>query len=170
MVMPSGQPDATPMSAPELDEFRRSLRRFVERELMPFERCAMSNAEREAIQRKAKDAGFWLLDVPESLGGQGLGLLGMSVFWHEISSTTAVPARDLNISATNMPSACRIANIDPNDAMILPHDANRRRIIFSERTGVGIRHDNDAVGDCLRLTRLKKNVHVSIAYRRRSPA
>jgi hypothetical protein len=73
--------------------------------------------------------------VPESLGGQGLGLLGMSVFWHEISRTTAVPARDLNISATNMPSACRIANIDPNDAMILPRDANPRRIRFSERTG-----------------------------------
>ena len=82
------------MSPLELDEFRRSLRRFVERELMPFERCTMSNEERETIQRKAKDAGFWLLDVPENLGGQGLGLLGMSVFWHEISRTTAVPARD----------------------------------------------------------------------------
>ena len=82
------------MSALELDEFRRSLRRFVERELMPFERRAMSSAERETIQRKAKDAGFWLLDVPENLGGQGQGLLGMSVFWHEISRTTAVPARD----------------------------------------------------------------------------
>jgi acyl-CoA dehydrogenase len=82
------------MSVLELDEFQRSLRRFVERELMPFERHAMSSAERETIQRKAKDAGFWLLDVPENLGGQGLGLLGMSVFWHEISRTTAVPARD----------------------------------------------------------------------------
>jgi len=41
--------------------------------------------------------------------------------------------RDLNISATNMPSACSIANIDPNDAMILPHDANLPRMTFSER-------------------------------------
>ena len=85
------------MSAPsmsELDEFRRSLRRFVGRELMPFERRAMSDAEREDIQRKAREAGFWLMDVPESLGGQGLGLQGMAVFWHEISRTIAVPARD----------------------------------------------------------------------------
>lgn len=82
------------MSVSELDEFRRSLRRFVERELMPFERRDMSEADREGIMRKAKDAGFWLLDVPEALGGQGLGLAGMSVFWHEISRTTAVPARD----------------------------------------------------------------------------
>jgi hypothetical protein len=41
------------MSTPELDEFRRSLRRFVERELMPFERRAVSSAERDSIQRKA---------------------------------------------------------------------------------------------------------------------
>jgi acyl-CoA dehydrogenase len=82
------------MSVSELDEFRRSLRRFIEREVMPFERRDMSEADREGIMRKAKDAGFWLLDVPEALGGQGLGLAGMSVFWHEISRTTAVPARD----------------------------------------------------------------------------
>ncbi len=82
------------MSISELDEFRRSLRRFVERELMPFERRDMSEADRDGIMRKAKDAGFWLLDVPEAFGGQGLGLAGMSVFWHEISRTTAVPARD----------------------------------------------------------------------------
>jgi acyl-CoA dehydrogenase len=91
MTAPSAQPA---MSASELDAFRYSLRRFVERELMPFERRAMSAADRAAIQRKARDAGFWLLAVPEELGGQGLGLSGMAVFWHEISRTTAVPARD----------------------------------------------------------------------------
>src|SRR3954452_24025432 len=91
MKAPSAQPA---MSAAERDEFRRSLRRFVERELMPFERRAMSETDHATIQRKAKDAGFWLLAVPEELGGQGLGLSGMVVFWHEISRTTAVPARD----------------------------------------------------------------------------
>jgi acyl-CoA dehydrogenase len=91
MKTPSAQPA---MSASECDAFRRSLRRFVERELMPLERRAMSAMDRAAIQRKTKDAGFWLLAVPEELGGQGLGLSGMAVFWHEISRTTAVPARD----------------------------------------------------------------------------
>lgn len=82
------------MLVSELDEFRRSLRRFVERELMPFERREMSPADRLGIMKKAKDAGFWMLDVPEALGGQGLGLSGMSVFWQEISRTIAVPSRD----------------------------------------------------------------------------
>jgi acyl-CoA dehydrogenase len=78
----------------DLNEFRRSLRRFVERELFVFERRPMTPDERADIQRKAEAAGFWLLDVPEQLGGQGLGLSAMSVFWHEISRTTAVAARD----------------------------------------------------------------------------
>ena len=43
--------------------------------------------------------------------------------------------RGLNKSATNIPSECRIASIGPDDAMILPHDANPGRIKFSERTG-----------------------------------
>jgi len=94
MVASSSQHNATPMSAVELEEFRRSLRRFVERELMPFEQGVMGNDEREAIQKKARAAGYWLMEVPEHLGGQGLGLSGMAVFWHEISRTTAVPARD----------------------------------------------------------------------------
>src|SRR5262245_30714519 len=45
------------------------------------------------------------------------------------------PASYLNMSATNIPSPCRIKNIDPNDVMILPHDANPCRIAFSERIG-----------------------------------
>src|SRR3984957_9780113 len=67
----SSQRDVSPISTAELEEFRRSLRRFVERELMPFERQVMSDTERAAIERKAKDAGYWLMDVPEHLGGQG---------------------------------------------------------------------------------------------------
>jgi len=42
----------------------------------------------------------------------------------------------LNRSATNIPSACRIANIALNDAMILSYDANLGRMEFSERTVV----------------------------------
>src|SRR5215208_2685935 len=38
------------------------------------------------------------------------------------------------MSATNSPSACGIANIALNDAMILPHHANPRRMDFSETT------------------------------------
>jgi acyl-CoA dehydrogenase len=94
MLTPSPSRDKALPTRAELDEFRAGLRRFIEREIMPFERRVMSNAERAAIQDKAKANGFWLLDVAEDLGGQGLGMLGMAVFWHEVSRTIAIPSRD----------------------------------------------------------------------------
>lgn len=94
MLMPSADRGVSLPTRAELNEFRANLRRFIEREVMPFERRTMSHAERQAIQDKAKANGFWLLDVPEELGGQGLGFLGMAVFWHEVSRTIAIPARD----------------------------------------------------------------------------
>lgn len=53
--------------------------------------------------------------------------------------------RDLNRSAANIPSACRIAIIVLNDAMILPYGANLDRMEFSERA--------DLVGPFNRLMR-----------------
>ncbi len=51
---------------------------------MPFERRA---DERRRTQRLFKIApampASWLMEVPAELGGQGLGLTGMSVFWQE---------------------------------------------------------------------------------------
>lgn len=94
MLTPSRQRSAPLPTDAELDEFRSNLRRFIEREIVPFERRAMGEAERRHVQTRARAAGFWLLDVPEEFGGQGLGYLGMSVFWHEVSRTIAIPARD----------------------------------------------------------------------------
>jgi hypothetical protein len=42
------------------------------------------------------------------------------------------PAPRLEQVGTNIPSARRIANIDPNDVMILSHDTNFCRMKFSE--------------------------------------
>nr|WP_274608774.1 acyl-CoA dehydrogenase family protein [Vannielia litorea] len=86
----------------ELASFRDMLARFVDRELIPLESKlgddeTLPAAERKAITAKAKEAGLWLLDLPEELGGAGLGALGMVVFWEEISRTTALPARDQSI-------------------------------------------------------------------------
>ena len=86
----------------ELLMFRDSIRRFVERELMPLERFVTIDGklppEHEAeAAAKAKAAGFWLMDVPEDLGGANLGLSALAIFWEEIARTTAVSARDHGI-------------------------------------------------------------------------
>jgi hypothetical protein len=62
----------------------------------------------------------------------------MSSFpWEPTRNNTSDSSRlrDLNMSAIKITGACRFAIVGPNDAMILPYDANRDRMEFSEGTG-----------------------------------
>ena len=68
------------------EEFRmmkETLRRFIDNEVIPIEREAYDGHEmvpevREKLQARARELGFWMLDVPEEYGGMGLGLLARS--------------------------------------------------------------------------------------------
>lgn len=94
--------DLTPHDAlpEELLQFRDSIRRFVERELIPLEHALGPNGmlppdTAADLRGRAEKAGFWLMDVPEEFGGQGLPLLALAVFWEEVGrSTVASWVRD----------------------------------------------------------------------------
>lgn len=82
----------------ELRMLKKTVADFVDRELIPIERDSMDGPVmksdvRAALERKAKDIGLWLLDVPREYGGQGLNLLGLAVVWEEMSRTIAMPPR-----------------------------------------------------------------------------
>jgi acyl-CoA dehydrogenase len=74
------------------DELRMMVdvvREFRERELMPLEQHFLTQGrftaeERDAIDAKAKAAELWALDVPEELGGQGVGELAMCLILEEL--------------------------------------------------------------------------------------
>lgn len=88
--------------APELSEFRDSVRKFVERELIPLETEMhdsekLSSAQKAQLRERARQAGFWMMDIPEELGGQGLPLEAMSVFWEEVGRTAALSSRDHDV-------------------------------------------------------------------------
>ena len=94
--------DLTPYDSlpEELLQFRDSIRRFVDRELIPLEHALGANGmlppeQAATLRETAKKAGFWLMDVPEEFGGQGLPLLALAVFWEEVGrSTVASWVRD----------------------------------------------------------------------------
>lgn len=78
----------------ELQIFRSSVRRFVEKELIPLEHEVgpdglLEEKKSEYVRDRAREAGLWLLDVPQELGGQGLSLLPLAVFWEEVGRSTA---------------------------------------------------------------------------------
>src|SRR2546421_10314277 len=82
----------------DLRMLKKTVADFVDRELIPIEQKTMDGPlmradMREQLERKAKDLGLWLLEVPVEYGGQGLRWLGMVVVLGELARTIAFPAR-----------------------------------------------------------------------------
>jgi acyl-CoA dehydrogenase len=121
------------MLSEELEEFRRMLRRFVDRELIPLERDGpLEGAAKAALQEKARGAGLWLLDVPEEYGGQGLGLLAMSVYWHEVSRTISVPSRDLSLFGPSVGPILLALNEEQKKSYLYPVIAGEKTTCFAQ--------------------------------------
>ena len=86
----------------ELRIFKQSLRRFVDAEMIPIEReTTLPGGEKlkpeyyERFCQRAKDLGFWKMDIPEEYGGAGFSVLARSVVETELSRTIALPARGM---------------------------------------------------------------------------
>ncbi|MEH7384219.1 acyl-CoA dehydrogenase family protein [Bacillus sp. JJ1521] len=81
---------------------QQTVREFVDKELKPMEaqflrneregRPGISKEEIKAIQRKAKDIGFWGINTPEEYGGANLGPLMTAIIDMELSRTV-IPMR-----------------------------------------------------------------------------
>src|SRR5690606_27392678 len=121
----------------ELVMFRDSVRRFVERELLPLEpRVDIDGklpAELEAAAaEKARNAGLWLLDVPEELGGAELSLLALAVFWEEVARTTAVSARDHSIFGPTVGPILMRLRGDLRETHLMPVLRGEKRACFAQ--------------------------------------
>ncbi len=83
----------------ELRMLQDNLRRYVNAEMIPYERESLDEQElkpafREKFQSGMKQLGLWMMDVPEEFGGPGLSLLAKSIVWQEFGRTVALPARE----------------------------------------------------------------------------
>ena len=86
----------------DLRLLQETVRRFVDKELIPLEGRSLDGAElkpeiEQHLIRRCKDIGLWQVDVPEEYGGQGLGLLARAVIWAELGRTVALPPRGVRI-------------------------------------------------------------------------
>src|SRR5438046_5429864 len=88
--------------AEELQMLKDTLRKFVDKELIPFEMHTIENMElkpdiRERLEKKTKDMGLWMFDVPEEYGGGGLGSLAQVLVWEQMCRTIVLPSRGRGI-------------------------------------------------------------------------
>ncbi len=86
----------------ELRLLKDNVRRFVDKELIPLERETVNNVKLQKelpkrLRDKTEGLGLYLYDVPEEFGGLGLGMMAKIIVWSEVSRTTALPSRALEL-------------------------------------------------------------------------
>src|SRR5262249_31279378 len=86
----------------ELRLLKENVRRFVDRELIPLERELVNDPKGQKelpkrLRSKVDALGLWGFDVPEELGGLGLGMLAKIIVWSEVSRSTSLPSRGMSL-------------------------------------------------------------------------
>ena len=85
---------------PEIEDYRRRVRAFVEAHILPLEADPANFDEHENIaegplqrvRAEAKEAGLWSLSMPKERGGQGLPIVGMAACYEEMNRSIFGPA------------------------------------------------------------------------------
>ena len=88
----------------DLAELRRRTRAFMDEHVLPNEKAIVAEDRTKRydtlrmLQRMARERGMWTPHLPVSLGGQGLGIMGMCVLFREMGRSP-IGARCFNCDA-----------------------------------------------------------------------
>lgn len=109
----------------ELRLLRQTVDEFVETELIPIEMKCLDGHKilpeyRARMEQEARSRGLWLLDAPEELGGQNLGLLAQVVIWESICRSIAVPVRAHSIFGPELRQIMQRLNPEQRERYALP--------------------------------------------------
>jgi acyl-CoA dehydrogenase len=91
----------------EIRMLRDTVRRFVDRELIPIERQSRDGHKlkpqvRADLTAKARELGLAGYDIPRQYGGLGMGLLAKVIVWAELGRTIALPSRGVDVFGPNV--------------------------------------------------------------------
>ena len=115
----------------ELQMLKDTVRKFVDKELIPVEMHTIENMElkpdiRERLEKKTQEMGLWMFDVPEEYGGGGLGSLAQVLVWEELSRTVALPSRGQGIFGPEVRPILYALNPDQKKRFMDPVLAERK--------------------------------------------
>jgi acyl-CoA dehydrogenase len=123
----------------ELRILKESVRRFVNAELIPVERETVTEEGEEIkpkflerFEKRAKDLGIYMMEIPEEYGGPGLSLLGRVVIWEELSRTTALPARGQGITGPVVRNILFSLKGDLREKYLMPVLRGEKRVAFAQ--------------------------------------
>ncbi len=133
----------------ELQMLKDTVRKFVDKELIPIEMHTIENMElkpdiREKLEKKTKEMGLWMFDVPEEYGGGGLGSLAQVLVWEELSRTVALPSRGQGIFGPEVRPILYALNPRTEKAFHGPGAGRREKaLLHADRAGCRLRSGVD---------------------------
>ena len=123
----------------EVQILRDTVRRFVEKELIPLEREYRHDSDGpmperwlKPLQEKTKGMGLWMLDVPPEYGGAGLGLLPRCVIQEEVARSAALPFRSLEIFGPEVRPVLFHCNDEQKERFLKPVLRGKIRFCFGQ--------------------------------------
>ena len=121
----------------ELQMLKDTVRKFVDKELIPIEMHTIENMElkpdiRQRLEKKTKDMGLWMFDVPEEYGGGGLGSLAQVLVWEELSRTVALPSRGQGIFGPEVRPILYALNPDQKKRFMDPVLRGEKKLCFMQ--------------------------------------
>ena len=151
----------------EIRILKDTIRRFVDRELIPIEMNAMDGSDlkpdiRKQLESKTRELGLWLLEVPADLGGQDLSLLAIAVVTEELARTVALPARGPGIFGPEVRSILLSLTPEQKQGYLYP-------ILRGEKSTAFAQTEPDAGADpgAMRTTAIRNGDHYVInGYKR----
>jgi acyl-CoA dehydrogenase len=151
----------------EIRILKDTIRRFVDRELIPIEMNAMDGPDlkpdiRKQLESKTRELGLWLLEVPADLGGQDLSLLAIAVVMEELARTVALPARGPGIFGPEVRSILLSLSPEQKQSYLYP-------ILRGEKSTAFAQTEPDAGADpgAMRTTAIRNGDHYVInGYKR----
>jgi len=121
----------------EIRALKDSVRKFVDRELIPLERKSMEGLDlkpevRASLEKKAQELGLWMLDIPEEYGGAGLSMVGQVVVWEELGRTIALPPRGPGVFGPEAMPLLFTLNPEQKERYLLPVIRGEKRTSFAQ--------------------------------------
>src|SRR5499427_1039644 len=123
----------------ELRMFKETLRRFVNNELIPIERQTLTTEGEHIkpeylpqLERRAKDLGIWMMEVPEEYGGAGFSLFQRAIVIEELSRTIALPARGGSITGPAVRSILYTLTGEMKERYLMPVLRGEKTVCFAQ--------------------------------------
>jgi len=151
----------------EIKILKQTVRRFVDRDLIPIEMQSMDGPDlkpeiRKKLEAKTRELGLWLLEVPKELGGQDLSLLAIAVITEELARTVALPARGPGIFGPEVRSILLSLSPEQKERYLFP-------VLRGEKSTAFAQTEPDAGADpgAMRTTAVRDGDHYLInGYKR----